>query len=183
MIIKQNAIETERKKVIQKKITESLGELPGNRRVILERELEKERRLLLKEAKEEIWKKWRQKKGRSSTNPKLITREDKLSLEEKLKRIELEVARYKEDKEKKQTEDRHKGKNHAEDETEERRLRLAKKRRMESYWERLRWVTKFLEETNIIQTEIKRKIREDTDGEGRKKTWEEKTIDQKIETL
>ena len=53
----------------------------------------------------------------------------------------------------------------------------------ESYWERLRWITKFLEETNIIQTEIKRKIKEDTEGEGRKKTWEEKTTDQKIEKL
>ena len=41
---------------LQTKITETLKEFPRNRRILLERELEKERRMTLKEAKEEIWK-------------------------------------------------------------------------------------------------------------------------------
>ena len=53
---KMDIVETERKKNIQRRITESLGELLRNRRILLERELELERRLLLKEAKEEVWK-------------------------------------------------------------------------------------------------------------------------------
>ena len=54
--LNQKAIETENMKQIQKKITESLRELPGNRRILLERELEKERRLLIKEQKRKYGK-------------------------------------------------------------------------------------------------------------------------------
>ena len=53
---KQNIMENERKRQIQRRITESLGELPNNKRILLEREIELEKRLLIKEAKEEIWK-------------------------------------------------------------------------------------------------------------------------------
>ena len=45
-------------------------------------------------------KKWRQKKGRKSTNPKINTKEDKDPLEEKLMKVEIEVAKYKEVREK-----------------------------------------------------------------------------------
>lgn len=51
---------TENKKK-QQKITESLEKLPENKRIMLEREMERERRLNLKEAKDEVWK--RQKLG------------------------------------------------------------------------------------------------------------------------
>ena len=44
----------------QQKITENLENLPEIKRILLEREMEKERRLNLKEAKEEVWKRWRQ---------------------------------------------------------------------------------------------------------------------------
>ena len=55
----------------QRKITETLEKLPENRRILVERELEKERRMNLKEAKEEIWKRWRQSKGKRRMNPKM----------------------------------------------------------------------------------------------------------------
>ena len=58
-----------RKKTIQLKISESLKRLPETRKKAIEAEEEKERRLLLKEAKEELWKRWRQKKGRKAGNP------------------------------------------------------------------------------------------------------------------
>ena len=54
--LKQNIMENEMKKQIQRRITEILGELPKNKRILLEREMELEKRLLIKEANEEIWK-------------------------------------------------------------------------------------------------------------------------------
>ena len=171
---------------IQLKITEKLAELPRNRKILLERELEKERRILMKEAKEEIWKKWRQKKGRNGTNPKLTTKEDRHTMEEKLKRVELEVAKYREvvEKRKKEEEEQRQRKTgRVWDETEEKKKRLQRKKRLEGYWENLRWVTKLLDETVIAQFEISKKRKEDEEGEERKKSWEEKSEEQKIEAL
>ena len=47
--------------------------------------------MLLEECKLVLWKKWRQKKGR---NVKEMKRDDKETLEVKLKRIEREVLEY-----------------------------------------------------------------------------------------
>ena len=69
---------------IQQKITDKLQELPQNRRILAERELERERKITLKEAREELWKKWRQSKGKRKDNPKLTTKSTKEDLEEKL---------------------------------------------------------------------------------------------------
>ena len=52
------------RKMMQQKITETLNKLPKNKQILIEREEEKISRILLKEAKEELWKKWRQRKGR-----------------------------------------------------------------------------------------------------------------------
>ena len=95
--------ETQRSKVLenvergkkQQKITENLARLPENKKVLVEMELEKERRLILKEAREEVWKKWRQKKGRKSTNPH--RNKDASSLDKKLERTEKEVEKYEAD--------------------------------------------------------------------------------------
>ena len=46
-------------------MTESLKILPKNQRIIIEREEEKERLMLLQEAKVELWRKWRQRRGRT----------------------------------------------------------------------------------------------------------------------
>ena len=54
--------------------------------------MEKERLLYLKEAKEEIWKKWRQRKGRGLKNPNEKAAE--FTLEAKLIRIEKEIEKY-----------------------------------------------------------------------------------------
>ena len=123
--LKRNIVETERRKYMQKKITESLGELPKNRRLLLEREMELERRLLLKEAKEDVWKKWRQNKGRRGKNPKINTREDRNPLEEKLKRIEMEVVKYKETNEQKRQEEEQRHNDQEEKEEVKKQNRLA----------------------------------------------------------
>ena len=60
---KRQTLDKLEKRKIQNKITENLRQLPENRRILIEREEEKERRLLLQEAKIELWKKWRKKKN------------------------------------------------------------------------------------------------------------------------
>ena len=84
--------EKENLKETQTKITDKLKELPRNRAILVEKEIEKERLKNLQEAKKEIWKKWRQKKGRE----KKITvgRIKELSLEDKMRKIEAEIERY-----------------------------------------------------------------------------------------
>ena len=90
-------------------------------------EEEKERRMLLTEAKIELWKRWRQKKGRG-TRTQAPEPGDKEGLESKLEKIEVEICKYK-----------------AELEEKERvqKLREDRKRRKESkekHWEMMRWV-------------------------------------------
>ena len=87
----------------QLKITAELQKLPENRRKILEMEIERERLMMLKEAKEELWKKENQKKGRGyMKKPK--KEEEKISLERKLERIEEEVRKLEEELEKEMVE-------------------------------------------------------------------------------
>ena len=78
----------------QQKITTQLAKLPENRRIMLERELETERKLNLKEAKEELWRRWRQKKGRTEYKKKTKKEEEETNLERKLESIEQETTKY-----------------------------------------------------------------------------------------
>ena len=64
----ENVRHKERCKKIQTKITETLLKIPSNRQKIIREEEERERKLLLEEAKDEIWKRWRQNKGRKNKN-------------------------------------------------------------------------------------------------------------------
>ena len=86
---------------IQEKITESLARLPENRQRLLRMEEDKERRMLLTEAKKELWKRWRQKKGRGQ-RMKAPEPGELEGLEKKLKRIETEIAKYNEELEEKE---------------------------------------------------------------------------------
>ena len=120
-------------KRIQTKITEKMKEFPGNLRIITERGADKERRLLLAEAKEEIWKRLRQNKGRKNTNPRICGKKDNLqNFEEKLERIEKEVERYKDEERRKAEEE--------ETKQREKSIRLEKKQKMEKHWETLNWI-------------------------------------------
>ena len=67
---KKQTLERIDKKLKQQRITQELEKLPDNRRILLEREIETERKLNLKEAKEELWKRWRQKKGKTEYKKK-----------------------------------------------------------------------------------------------------------------
>ena len=97
---KRTALHQGKCKDMQRKITEELSKLPQNRKVLVEREMERERLILMKEAKQELWRKWRQNKGKT-INPRQTTkserdkREDEL--DHKLKRIGEEVRKYEEE--------------------------------------------------------------------------------------
>ena len=138
----------------QTKITENLEKLPRNRRIMLEREMERERRLNLQEAKEEVWKKWRQCKGRRKTNPQ--KNRDRGNLDEKLKKVEIEVKKYEEELKR------------MEEEKQKKDARLERKRRMEKHWEMLRWLIKFMDENDKKWKELK-KLRQTEREEQEKK--------------
>ena len=82
-----------KRREIQTRITENLKILPKNKQILLEKQVNKEMLMCLKEAKEEIWKKWRQRKGRGLKNPGGKLKE--YTLEMKLARIEKETDKYK----------------------------------------------------------------------------------------
>ena len=70
--------------------------IPENRKKLLEQELEKERRLTLKEAKAELWKKWAQNKGRGQYRKKTKKEEEVENLEKKLEMTEKVAREYEE---------------------------------------------------------------------------------------
>ena len=73
------------KRELQTKITDTLNKLPENEIEILEYEERKRRRLEIKEAKENIWKRWR---GKRSDLKEKSPDDDEMRLEEVLKNTE-----------------------------------------------------------------------------------------------
>ena len=118
-------------KLKQQKITSQLAKLPENRRIMVERELETERKLNLKEAKEELWRRWRQKKGRTEYKKKTTKEEENINLDRKIERIELELKKYEEELENEMVE--------ILETVENREKKLEKKRKKEQHWEMLAW--------------------------------------------
>ena len=68
--------------------------------------------------------KWRQNKGRKGTNPKIKTKEDKNPLDDKLKRVELEVTKYKEARDKKKQEEENRRQENLEEDDDIKKLRI-----------------------------------------------------------
>ena len=123
---------------VQKKITETLNKLPKNRAELCRREDELERRLLIKEAKEEMWRKWRQTKGRRGGAVRY-----KNDLERKRERAALghakmdaekmrQVQEGVEDKPEEEKLHQEKGEELTEEEKKERRIAAAK--RLKESW-------------------------------------------------
>ena len=84
------------KKKLQTKITDTLVKLPENERAILEYEERKKRRLEIKEARENIWKRWRGKKAETKQKS---TDWEKMRLEEVLQNAEQTLQRITEERE------------------------------------------------------------------------------------
>ena len=90
-----------------------------------------ERRLLIKEAKEEMWRKWRQIKERRGGAVRYKNDLERLEIE--LEKAEKELKRYQEEK-----------KEQAERE-EQREKRKARKREKERHWDMLIWILRYIE--------------------------------------
>ena len=158
-------------KKLQRKITDTLGELPRNKRIILERELDRERRMTLKEAKEELWKKWRQSKGKRKSNPKYTKKTRNETLEEQLDKIETEVNKYKEELER------------IKERKKEKEERIKRKRKLKQHWEMLRWIVQFLGDNEKNWAEMKRTRTAEEEERSKRTEWENKTREQQIEEL
>ena len=151
----------EKEKLIQRKITEAITRLPDIEKKRMLEEEEKEKRLELKEIKENVWKKWRgkgEKKDKRLENPK--SRKELMEL--RLERIENALTRVKEDEEnrKKQAireaERREKyikekriSENNRIVEEKKRREKKQRKELLEKHWAMLRWITEFIDENKL----------------------------------
>ena len=83
---KKEMMDNLEKMKIQKKITENLKILPENRKKLADREKESRRKLLMEEAENEIWRKWRQRKGRGMKSWNMLGENE--TLEKKLEIVE-----------------------------------------------------------------------------------------------
>ena len=100
--------------------------------------MEKQRKITLKEAKHESWRKWRQNKGRNKP-PQNMTKENKdKELEKKLSRIEEELKKYEEELKKEK------------EKAETKKEKLEKNRKKEKHSEMLRWIVAFIDEQRIL---------------------------------
>ena len=153
---KRREADSRTKTQLQAKISDCWKRLPQTRQKVLELEEERERRLLLKEAKEELWKRWRQRKGRKATNPE-AGKKDVAKMEERLARIEKELI------EEKRKRDREK------EEKIVKMERIEKKRRKEKHWEMLRWLVAFLEENREGWDELRRRRVKEEEEKKRKR--------------
>ena len=121
--------------------------------------------MILKEAKEEIWNKWRHSKGRRKDNPNMTTKSQNQNLEEKLTRIELEEEKYKKESEK--TKQREK----------------EKKKRLEKHWDMLRWIVNFMEENDQKWKKMEKVRKLEQEQREEKERWEQLTREDKIKEL
>ena len=146
--------EKERQKRIQKaekkkqnlltnmKINKIMREIPEEDRLKIIEEESRERRLELKEAKENIWKRWRIDSNRREKNENILRKEDKTKILEKLERVMEKIEKEKVE-EKKRKEERAKI---AESKNEKRMERKRKQRMLEEKWEMMRWITEYIDQ-------------------------------------
>ena len=180
---------------VQKKITDALYKLPEKERNELKDEEIKVKRLELKEAKENVWKKWRNKKEKNDkqieknkTKTEILElkldkiekalekiREEKENEREKLKREMARRRKYVEENKLKENERIIKEKNKKE--------KIQKKHQLEKHWELMRWICTFIEnhreeweENDKAEEENKRKLEE-------KEKWEKLTMEEKGKVL
>ena len=154
---------------MQTKITQRLQIIPRNRQILLEKQMEKERLMYLKEAKEEIWKRWRQTKGRRGTNPH--RNKDGRGLDEKLEKIELEVEKYEEELKK------------IKEEKQKRTSRIERKLRMERHWEMLRWIVHFMGENESKWREMNMIKKKDMEQREKEEQWVQKNREERIKEM
>ena len=160
------------------KITTELKKIPDNERKILENDIEKERLMSLKEAKMEIWKRWRQKKGKA---PELKDKkkQELENLEAKLEKIEKAVKKYEEELEK--------DLDKIAEKAESREKQIDKRKRKMEHWEMLRWTVAFIEEHKKEWEDEKQRKKEERlrfeKNQDSIKNWYNMSKEERVEAL
>ena len=170
--------EKKKKELIQMKITTELKKIPDNERKILENNIEKERLMSLKEAKMEIWKRWRQKKGKAPELKDKKTQELE-NLEAKLEKIEKAVKKYEEELEK--------DLDKIAEKAESREKQIDKRKRKMEHWEMLRWTVAFIEEHKKEWEDEKQRKKEERlrfeKNQDSIKNWYNMSKEERVEAL
>ena len=122
-------------------IESKMKELPENKRKIIREEEMRKRRLELKEAKENVWKRWRGKSEKVREGG-----DDTDNGENMIEKIELAIERDREEKEensKKKEKEKEEKREVAKEKEKQKVERKEKKKKLEEKWEMLRWITTY----------------------------------------
>ena len=122
-----------------RKITDMLLELPRDEQEKFKREKRREEGAILKEIKDNMWKRWRGKARKNGKLEEIPKEEEKLDAQ--IMEIEQRVEEYRQEKRR----------------VEERK---DKKRKLEEHWQMMRWLTRYIEE-NRYTWERRRLIQEE----------------------
>ena len=132
--------ERQEKKAKNRKITDMLQQLPVKEQERWRREQRQEEGRILKEMKDNMWKRWRGKSVRKQEGAEEIPKEEDrldaklLEIEQRIEEIRLEKKRVEEKKE--------------------------KKRKLEEHWQMMKWLTRYIEENRYIW-ERRRQVQEE----------------------
>ena len=174
--------------LVQKKVTEIWEKLPLDDKENFRREEERKKRFELREAKINIWKKWRGKETKPEGKTNIENQEEKLAkLEEILIKVQREneerrAAKEKEMKRRKKVvEDTKRKDTEKKRQVAEKETRVERKKKLEEKWAMLRWITSYID-LNTDKWERERKSRQMED----KKivaTWEKLSRLEKIKKI
>ena len=163
------------------------NELPEKERKRLAEEEDKIRRLEIKEAKENIWKRWRKKE---KPDKRMETEKGRKEMMEiKLRRIEEALEKIKEEKElekismerekerrRKYVEEKKIKENERIIKEKQKTEKLKKKKQLEQKWEMVRWLTRFIDENKGKWEEL-RELKEGIEKERiAKEKWDSMNI-------
>jgi hypothetical protein len=147
------------KNLQQKKITESWNRLPEHEKRRLEKEEARRRKLELRDAKINIWKKWRRKDKAKETEPgtkpeEEANREWLNKIEETLEKIRqeeesrMEARRINEQRRNDLLAERKQKQEEILRKEQEKKDRKIKQNTLYKRWEMMRWVTKYIDENS-----------------------------------
>ena len=154
----------QQEKETTKEMSRKWSMLPPTDRKRITEEEERHKRLEIKEAKENIWKRWRRKE---KPDKRLETEQGRADVKEiKLKRIEEALKRINEEKELEkvsQERERERRRKYIEENKvkendriireKQKTEKIQKKKKLELKWEMVRWLTRFLEDKKCDQGE------------------------------
>ena len=161
---------------IQEKITSSLMMLPENERKLIRMRENREKAMVLREARREIWSRWRQNKGRKvgeKTAEKARMEEEEAELERRLSKISEDLKRKEQEQERRRKKD------------EEKNNLLERKRKKLQHWEMLRWIVGYIDKNkqNWEDKRIEEVEKREEEEKREQEMWEKMQNEEKIATI